>query len=184
MSKVVRVSAHGTRGQASIAGALVPAVLVTAVLATLSFPAASTPICRWVDDSGRTQMAEVAPDRYKTLATCTDSQQYELSPAQRRAAEQAAAEDRARAARAAASLPARSAASAPRPASGASQAQAKRPTQVVTDATDCPTWWRLYEESGECFGPFRTTRGAIKAEAFDVCNEIPSPEPKCGPRSN
>lgn len=164
--------------------ALVPVVFVAATLAVLPFPVRSTPICRWVDDGGRTQMAAVVPDRYKTIATCTDSQKYELSPAQRRGAEQAAADDRARAARAAARPPAGPAASAPRPASSASQAQAKRPTQVVTDATDCPTWWRLYEESGECFGPFRTARGAIKAEAFDVCNEVPSPEPKCGPRSN
>jgi hypothetical protein len=55
---------------------------------------------------------------------------------------------------------------------------------VVTDETDCPTWWRLYDDSIECFGPYRTTRGAIKVEGFDVCNVVQSPEPKCGPRGN
>ena len=58
----------------------------------------------------------------------------------------------------------------------------KRPAELVTDATDCETWWRLYDESTACFGPFRTTRGATKVEAFDVCNAVASPEPKCGPR--
>jgi hypothetical protein len=60
----------------------------------------------------------------------------------------------------------------------------KRPTEVVTDATDCATWWRIYDASVECFGPYRTTRGATKVEAFDKCNVIASPEPKCGPRSH
>ena len=60
----------------------------------------------------------------------------------------------------------------------------KRPTETVNDSTDCTTWWRLYDESAECFGPFRTTRGAIKPEAFDSCNVIPSPDLKCGPRRN
>ncbi len=59
----------------------------------------------------------------------------------------------------------------------------KRPAEVVTDATDCGAWWRLYDESIACFGPFRTTRGATKVEAFEVCNVIASPVPKCGPRS-
>ena len=59
--------------------------------------------------------------------------------------------------------------------------KAKRPAEIVTGATDCPTWWRLYDESAECFGPYRTTRGATKAEAFDKCTPIPSPELKCGP---
>ena len=57
----------------------------------------------------------------------------------------------------------------------------KRPSQGVTDTTDCATWRRLYLESEACFGPFRTVGGGIKAEAFEACTVIPSPEPKCGP---
>jgi len=127
-----------------------PAALLAVTLSLLTLPLAAKPICRWVDGSGRTQISEVVPDRYRDLATCTDSQTYELTPQQRRAAEQRADEARAKA---------------------------------VTDTTDCATWWRLYEESAACFGPFRTNRGATRAEAFDVCNEIPSPEPKCGSAS-
>ena len=148
----------------------------------LSTCAGATSICRWVDERGRTQLAEVVPEKYKKVAICTDSRRYELSAEQRQAAERRVAEDKARARQAAAQPPANGASSAPRPASAASHPGAKRPTEVVTDATDCPTWWRIYDESVECFGPYRTTRGATKREGFDQCNVVASPEPKCGPR--
>lgn len=158
--------------------------LAAMALVLLSSCAGATSICRWVDQTGRTQLAEVVPDKYKKVAVCTDSQQHELSAAQRRAAEQRVAQDRARARQAAVKPPAEGPSSSPRPAGSASSPDAKRPIEVVTDATDCPTWWRIYDESVECFGPYRTTRGATKAEAFDRCIVVPSPEPKCGPRSN
>jgi hypothetical protein len=132
-----------------------------------------------VNESGRTQIAEVVPDKYKQVATCTDSRKYELTPEQRRTAEQRAAEARAEASKEAAKPPAEAASSSARPRPGQ-----KRPTEVVTDATDCPSWWRIYDESVECFGPFRTARGATKAEAFDQCQVVPNPEVRCGPRSN
>ena len=158
--------------------------LAAVALLFLSASAGATSICRWVNESGRTQIAEVVPEKYRKVAICTDSEQYELSTEQRQAAEQRVAEDKARARQAAAKAPAVRASNAARPARAASQAGAKRPSEVVTDATDCPTWWRIYDESVECFGPYRTTRGATKAEGFDKCNVVASPEPKCGPRSN
>jgi hypothetical protein len=158
--------------------------LAAVALLFLSISAAATPICRWVNESGRTQIAEVVPEKYRKVAICTDSQKYELSPEQHQAAERRVAEDRARARQAAAKPPDDRASSAPRPAEAASQPGVKRPPEVITDATDCPTWWRIYDESVECFGPYRTTRGATKVEGFDKCNVVASPEPKCGPRSN
>lgn len=157
---------------------------VAIALLLLSTSAEATPICRWVDESGRTQIAEVVPERYRKVAVCTDSQRYELPPEQRRAAEQRVAEDKDRARKAAAQAPSDRASSAPRPPRAAAQAGAKRPTEVVTAETDCKTWWRIYDESVLCFGPYRTTRGATKPEGFDKCNVVASPEPKCGPRSN
>lgn len=157
------------------------AALALMLLATC---AGATSICRWVDERGRTQIAEVVPEKYKKVATCTDSSRYELSAEQRQAAERRVAEDKARARQAVAKTPANGASSAPPPARATSQPGAKRPAEVVTDAIDCPTWWRIYEESVECFGPYRTTRGATKPEGFDRCNVVASPEPKCGPRSN
>lgn len=153
-------------------------------LLPLSTGAGATSICRWVNESGRTQIAEVVPEKYRKVAVCTDSQRYELSPAQRRAAEQRAADIKARAGRAMAQAPSNRASAPSSPARAASPSSAKRPTEVVTDDTSCPTWWRIYDESVECFGPYRTTRGATKPEAFDKCRVVPSPEPKCGPRSH
>jgi hypothetical protein len=149
--------------------------------ALLSAPGAAAPICRWIDDSGRTQFAASVPDRYRSQATCTDSARYELSPADRLAAQQRAQALLAGVARASVP-PASAAAQVAGSASGAPGRDTKRPRDVLTDATDCPTWWRLYDESTACFGPFRTVHGATRAEAFDVCRVIASPEPTCGPR--
>jgi hypothetical protein len=159
-------------------------LLATASLMLLSASVEATSLCRWVDESGRTQIAEVAPEKYRKVAVCTDSRKYELSDGQRRAAEQRVADDRARAREAAAKPPSARASTAGGPARAASKPAAKRPTEVVTADTDCTTWWRVYDESVECFGPYRTTRGATKPEGFDRCNVVASPEPKCGPRSN
>ena len=165
---------------------LPPALAALAVMALTLLPTASvaTPLCRWVDDAGRKQIAEVVPERYRKTATCSDSQAYELTPEQRREAERRAAEDKARARQQATPTPRAQEAKASAPGAATSEAKLKRPSETGDDATDCATWWRLYDESAECFGPFRTTRGAIKPEAFDSCNVIPSPDPKCGPRRN
>ena len=154
------------------------------LLLLLSSGAGATALCRWVDATGRTQIAEVVPEQYRKVAICTDSQRYELSPEQQQAARQQVANEKAQARGAATGPAAEAASSTRRPASGASQSGAKRPTEVVTEATDCTTWWRLYDESVECFGPYRTTRGATRVEAFDHCNVIASPVPRCGPRSH
>jgi hypothetical protein len=155
-----------------------------ACIVLLATCADATTICRWVDSTGRTRIAEVVPEPYRKVAVCTDSQRYELTAEQRRAADQKSAADQVRARRLAAK-PAADAASASRaPAKAASQAAGKRPTEIVTDATDCATAWRVYNESVECFAPYRTTRGATKAEAFDKCNVVMSPEPRCGPPSD
>ncbi len=149
-----------------------------ALLCALSAQAAV--IYRWVDDSGRTHVSDVVPEKYKKSAIRIDSSESAVSPERKRQAEEAAARTKAMADEAArrrqgapASAPADAAASAP--------TTTKRPAQSVTDSTDCDTWRRLYRESEDCFGPYRTTSGGIKAEAFDKCNPIPSPEPKCGP---
>jgi hypothetical protein len=171
----------GLQGTLLIIKTCVP---VAVAMLLLSNPAEATSICRWVNESGRTQIAEVVPEKYRKVAICTDSRKYELSAEQVRAAQQRVADDRARAREAAAKPPSDRASSAGDPARAVSNPSPKRPTEVVTADTDCATWWRIYDESVECFGPYRTTRGATKPEGFDRCNVVASPEPKCGPRSN
>lgn len=124
-------------------------------------------------------MSDVVPEKYLKSAKRIDSSESAVSPERKRQAEEAADRTKALADQgnqarqsAPASAPARAAAPAP---------TTKRPAQSVTDDTDCDTWRRLYRESEDCFGPYRTTRGATKAEAFEKCNPIPSPELKCGP---
>jgi len=137
-------------------------------------------IYRWVDDEGRTHLSDSVPDRYKDSATRVDTRRYELTPEQQREAQDRADRERTRSATIEPAAPAPS--EAPAPASAAPpQPPVKRPVERVTANTDCVTWWRLYRESQECFGPFHTVGGGIKPEAFDHCNEVPGPEPKCGP---
>lgn len=147
-----------------------------ALLGALS--AQATVIYRWVDDNGRTHVSDVVPEKYRKSATRIDSSESAVSPERKRQAEEAAARIKALADERARSHQDRPA-SAPAPA--AASAPTKRPAQSVTDDTDCETWRRLYRESEDCFGPYRTTRGGTKAEAFEKCNPIPSPELKCGP---
>ncbi len=147
-------------------------------------PAQASPICQWVDAQGRTQMARVVPERYKKSARCIDAQTHELPEAEREVAQQRRAAERAQVQREA--LPSQPAPvlpllPGPRSPDAVAPAVTKRPAEVVTDATDCPTWRRLFQESENCFAPFRTTRGGIKSEGFDVCAVVPSPEPQCGP---
>ena len=161
---------------------LCKALVVVALVAHAPL-ALSVSICRWVDENGRTQLSDIVPEQYLPFAHCSDSRQFELSPEQTHEAEQRAAEQQKRARLESAQEPAPvdSGANARRAASSPST---KRPIELVTDATDCPTWWRIYDESTACFGPYRTTRGATKPEGFEMCNDVPSPETKCGLRTN
>jgi hypothetical protein len=166
--------------------AAVPALaMALVVLVTTAQTAGATPICHWVDTSGRTHFAAAAPDAYRATAKCTDSRKDEISPARHKAAAARADERKARVQAEAKTADAGSAdPAATVPDAPAPRQIVKRPTELVTKETDCPTWRRLFDESANCFGPFRTTRGAIKVEAFDFCNEVPSPVAKCGPVSN
>ena len=152
--------------------------LLGVMAACLAFGASATDIYRWVDENGRTHLSDVVPERYRDAATRVDSRSHELTLEQQREARERAAREAERAGRA---PPA--AAQAPQPPAPvvSPTAVVKRPAQTVTESTDCTTWWRLYQESQECFGPFRLVGGGIKPEAFDHCNEIPSPELRCGP---
>ncbi|CAN5919481.1 hypothetical protein BH11PSE8_BH11PSE8_28170 [soil metagenome] len=147
-------------------------------LLLLSTGAEATPVCRWADESGRIHIAEVVPEKYTRIADCKDSKSYELSPEQRQPSTRRTPEVEAGPGRAPVGSHGRPDARA------AARPTVKRPAEAVTDATDCPTRWRLYDESAACFAPYRTTRGAIKAKAFDKCKVVESPEPKCGPRRN
>ena len=159
--------------------------IAIAVLAAAAGAAHAGTICRWVDDSGRTQLAETVPPQYAAKAQCTDTQRYELTPAQKAEAEARAARERAarnpRAAAAAASAASAPAAAAPAAEAASAPATLGGERPRLDDRTDCATWRRLYEDSQACFAPFRTVRGAVKAEAYGRCDIVPAPPLRCGP---
>lgn len=188
---MIAVSISGTAGvdppigarRSACAGSAAALLRRTFCLLAIGLAAASadaTTICRWVDASGRTQLAEIVPEKYAQSAQCTDSKQFDVPPDRAQQARESARKLRDRAdigsqKSAEAAAPAAQRASAP--------AVAKRPAQGVDQSTDCATWRRLYEESAACFAPYRTV-GGTKAEAFEKCREIPAPDLKCGPVVN
>ncbi len=163
-------------------------VLAGPVLILVAMASHAVPICRWVDDSGRTHVSDIVPERYLQIAQCRDSRQYEISPDRVIEAQEQVRDLTQRAGLSGdrSSDPAGAPAAASAPASQRSPStqavtSTKRPARGVDASTDCTTWRRLYEESGDCFGPYRTVGGGIKAEAFEKCRPIPSPDLQCGP---
>lgn len=127
---------------------------------------ADTPVYRWVDDSGRVNYSQTVPERYRSVAR----------PIPVPAAAPAAEAPRDAAGAAAAGKPAPAAQPVVRrPPPVPPKPTGKRPARLPDDNTDCETWQRLYLESADCFGPYRTVRGGIKPEAFERCNEVPEP---------
>ncbi len=143
-----------------------------AVWAALGAQAAT--VYRWVDEQGRTHFSDTVPDRYRDRARPVDLQDDTPDERERREAEDRAARDRARLPRASDAAP------TPAPAPAPTAAPAKRPPVAPTADTDCDTWRRLYQESLDCFGPYRTVRGATRPEAFERCTAVDEPPPRCG----
>jgi hypothetical protein len=161
-------------------------VLFAALCLSVLTGAQAGDIYRWVDEQGRTHLSDMVPEKYKGVATRTDSEKYVLTLEQQR---EAAAQD-AEAAQERAKRPtlpeARSVdvLTPTTPKAPTSPTVIKRPAQAITESMDCATRWRLFRESKACFGPFNTVGGGVKAEAFEHCNEIQSPALKCGTESN
>ncbi len=158
-----------------------PSTYILAIGLLSSSAALATVVYRWVDESGRTHVSDVVPDKYRSSAKPVNLGPYEVSPDDRKQAEERAARDKAAASM---SKPGQRSEAASQPASAASAPPNRRPNQGVTSTTDCATWRRLYQESLDCFGPYRTNRGGIKPEAFENCTLVPSPDEKCGPLRN
>jgi Domain of unknown function (DUF4124) len=176
-----RSDAMRINGNGSNPGIAMKRLRCVATLAALGLLAAAAAkaatVYRWVDEQGKVHYAEVVPERYRGVAKPLAAAADEPTAEQRREAL-----ERARREKAGAGTATTDRAAAPASAA-ASAAAAKRPAQLPNDRTDCETWQRLYMESLECFGPYRTVRGATKPEAFEVCNVVPEPPPtRCRPR--
>lgn len=153
------------------------AVVLAVGLAAAPVSAAPATIYRWTDEHGKTHYTEQVPEKHLKTARPVATGSAEPTVAQQREAqERAASQQRLAAAIDSAASKARS---TPRPSPAASTPLAKRPAQVPNERTDCSTWARLYQESLDCFGPYRTTRGATRVEAFTFCTAVDEPPSRC-----
>lgn len=132
-------------------------------------------IYRWVDENGRVHFSDTVPPQYKKSVISIDSQQYELSPEQRKEAEARAAREKERFTETTKHKAAEATASTnsnPK----ASTATAKLPTAT----TDCATLFRRFQESSECYAPFFNANGSIKENAYETCGPaVPYPAQEC-----
>lgn len=158
-----------------------PALILATALVAASSPAGAT-VYRWVDEQGLVHYGEIVPPRFRDTARPVDLAAPPPSAAQQRSALERAARDQARAASAAADAEREPVAPAASGSGSARPPVLKRPARAPDPDTDCETWQRLYRESQDCFGPYRTVRGGIKPEAFEACNMVPEPPPRCRPR--
>jgi hypothetical protein len=133
-------------------------------------------IYKWTDDQGKVHYSDVVPERYRDIAKPVASGVGDPTAQERQAALARAA---ATAARLQAS--ARAASSAPAAARPSDPSVPRRPAKVPNADTDCETWERLYKESLDCFGPYRTAHGATRSEGYIHCAPIDAPPSRCRP---
>ncbi len=121
-------------------------------------------IYRWVDKQGKTHYSGVVPSEYKSsakpLEQAVKPSQEERQRAIALAEKQKAEVDRM--SRAVAGEGAEPLATKPEKSIGIE----KRPAKAPAADADCETWQRLFQESGECFAPFKVAGGGTKKEAF------------------
>lgn len=151
--------------------------IVVGVSLLMSSVTAASAVYRWVDDRGRVHYSDVVPERYRSKATPVKASAADPSAEQQREALERTQREKAKALLPSPSVNRSAPAASTTTASAASSPPGKRPAQIPNERTDCDTWQRLYEESADCFGPYRTVGGGVKPEAFEVCNVVPEPPP-------
>jgi hypothetical protein len=145
-------------------------LVVSVMLISCWLPVHALDIYQWVDDSGKTHMSEMVPEKFKATAKRVDSRRYEVSDDQRNAALARAAKDK-------------------RLLAPKQIAEVAQPT-VVNDAkpvepvqqSTCSKKWDEYYRSQECFAPFlrRFSGGAtLNPEAYSKCKNVNTPAMEC-----
>lgn len=140
-------------------------------------------IWRWVDEHGRTHVADSVPERYKAVATKIESQKSQPSESERAAAVGRAAKDRERLAALEAQRVRDEAAQLPASSPGLAASSPAGKSSTGQAGTECDALWRAYYESQRCFAPYLIP-GGVKEEAFQQCKTVLSPSNRCGPAKN
>lgn len=129
-------------------------------------------IYRWLDEHGTVNFSDSVPQRYRAVATRVEPRAALPTTDERLGAQARAWAEIRRAASD------RSAAT-PMDRSPTPSAAPRHAAQVPDARTDCDTWRRLYRESEKCFAPYKTAKGATRAEAFDHCVQMAAPPSRC-----
>lgn len=136
------------------------------VLAGALATAHAAEVYKWVDENGRVHYGNSVPDAQKSKAKAVELKGAQLTADQRAAAEarlereKAALQEMSRKREPTQPPVATLPAPKPAPAGG-------KPT--------CEQEWARFHQSAACFAPYRLATGGIKAEAFKVCAEVPTP---------
>jgi hypothetical protein len=124
---------------------------------------AQAQVSKWVDEKGVVHYGESVPEKFKSSAKVVPLRSDAPNAADARQAQSRLEGYRATL----------------KP--GNKTAETTASSQIAASTPDrphepsCDERWQQYRESLECFGPYRTANGAIKAEAFDHCPDIKEP---------
>jgi hypothetical protein len=149
------------------------AVACAMALASLATSSQAADIYRWTDAQGKVHLSDKPPPGNPDAAIRTESKQFEPSAADRKAALERAARDKARLAE----MEKQRGQAAMKPASGASAAAAaaSKPQQVA-GGTECERKQREFQKSQECFAPYRLATGGVRQEGLEKCGAaLPDP---------
>lgn len=144
-------------------------ILVLLIAALASSQASAELVYKWTDDGGRIHYSDAPPQGRPSKAV--DIAVRELTPAERKAAEDRVQRTKDKAAQVA---PPVATELAPR----VTEPQPSKQTPPG-DTAACRAEWDAYLKSTECFGPYVNANGSIREEAFKVCTEVPQPREPC-----
>ena len=133
-------------------------VVVLLAVGLVTVAAGAAEVFKWTDENGKVHYGESVPERYQRKATRIDTESSRPTDAQREQAASRAARDKAKA------------------QSGVRDASEPARPEASSADTGCEAQKQRYQESQECFAPFRTANGGLKADAFEHCVEVAEPQ--------
>lgn len=142
---------------------------LTVFLISFSMMTYGAGIYKWIDESGTVHYGDTVPDKYKASATEEPELIDTLTGPER--AEAIRGREKAREIMERDPL-------TEEPASDTSSETTVLDTDEDSRKAACQQQWQKYNESLECFAPYRNALGGVKAEAYNYCVEVTKP-PLC-----
>ena len=132
-------------------------------------------VYRWTDENGQINYGDSFPGSQKRKAKIIDLTNTSIPEAQRQEAESRLAGDKSLLRQVAAPV------ASPPQSKAASRTSSPSTTSALTMSADerrrqCAEEWRKYNESYECFDPYRLKGGGVRPEGFQHCTQLKEPE--------